>query len=238
MAATSISAADEFGAVVGGSAGQSVKGKGKGGGAAGLAAEMAELEAAAAQVRGGLVAPGQMSKDEAGRYFARVANLFPGVERLTVDLAVFAWGALHGTGSKTNYTEADPIEVGGVKVPATEVFGGIIPVDARGLPRKAFSTYFEEKAVKYLAVLPELGPKLSARAAKSGNAGAPPITLIDFVKGVSASTSGGSASRQHAKDTFLRRRGVGAGVEAGAPAVDLGGPAPSGGGSTSTGGLF
>jgi len=154
-------------------------------------------------------------------------------------MALFSWGALHGTGSNTNYTIAEPITVGGMKVPATEVFGEIIPVDSRGLPRKAFSTYFEEKAVKYLSYLPELGPKLAARAAKAGHAGAPPLALIDFIKGVTPSTSGGAASRQHLKATLLEKRGRVVNSEAGGgAAVDLGGHAPAEGGGQPTQSLY
>lgn len=202
----------------------------------GLRNDKDALLQAAQGVRGLLVAPGQMKKDDANAYFARISNLFSGVDRLTLDLALFGWAALHGTGADTNYAEAEPIEAGGVSHPATAVFGGIIPVDSRGYPRKAFSTYFEVNAVRYLEVLPELSTMLTSRAAKSGFPGAPPLMLIDFVKGVTASTIGDAGIRVSMKDNLLARRGKGtkvssaSGVSTPTPVVELGGHSNGGGG--------
>jgi len=180
------------------------------------------LQAAADRVRS-TVAPGQISVDEAKRYFAQVANLFAGVDRLELELALFSWGALHGTGSKTDYSKAEPIVAGGVTVKATQVFGGVFPIDDRGLARRAFSTMFELKAERYLAALPELGRMLAARAARAGRPGASPLVLLDFVKGVTASTLGDSGTRQAMKDELLRRRVNSSGPSVSTPVVDLGG---------------
>jgi hypothetical protein len=142
-----------------------------------------------------------------------MAGLFPGVKRLEVDLALFAWGVLNGTGSNTDYTNAPPITAGGISVPATRVFGEILPLDSRGVPRKVFSTYFEGDSVRYLDAFPEFVPMLAARAAKAGQPGSPPILHVDFVRGVTASTMGNSLSRLAGKDNLLARRGKGAHVE-------------------------
>jgi len=208
-------------------------GKARGGSGGGRVGEldMVALKRAADEVRGKLTPAGQASQDEANAVFARIANLFPGVDRYVIDLSLFSWGALNGTGSGTDYGNSPDIEAGGIKIPATKVFGGIIPVDGRGMPRRIFSAYFEKNVKAYLEVLPELAPMLTARAAKMGNPGAAPLQLLDFVKGVTPGTAGGAAERQHGKDALIRKRQVARGAVVGsAPTVDLGGPATTGGG--------
>jgi len=187
--------------------------------------DLVALKAAAARVRGTLVPPGQVHPDVAADYMSKIANLFSGVDRTEIDMALFAWGALNGTGSETNYAQALPIEAGGKKVEATRVFGTILPVNAQGIPRKVFSTYFEKKAAVYLEVLPEIGDMLRNRAARAGIANAAPLLLIDFVKGVSAATAGDGMERQSVKDTLLSRRGkriTDSGSVQTVPKVDLG----------------
>jgi len=173
-----------------------------------------QLRAAGEKVAGALVAPGQISEDECGRYFVRIHGLFSSVPVVEFTLALFAWGCLEGTGANTDYANAQPLVVGGVSVDAVKFAGGIVPVDDRGLLRKFFSTKYEKVARGYMDVIPGLRDKLAARAAKAGDPQGDPYNYIDFVKGVSAASKGSAGARVLGKDALLRRRGTGPAVSA------------------------
>jgi len=119
---------------------------------------------------------------------------------------LFGWGCLQGTGCTADYSQAEPLTVGGRSVPAVRFAGGIVPVDSRGLLRKFFSTHYEEKAQSYFNSIPTLREKMAARVAKAGDAGGDPFNHIDFIRGVSSSTKGSVAVRVRAKETLLAKR--------------------------------
>jgi len=141
-----------------------------------------------------------------------------------VEMALFLWGALNGTGADTDYAHSPAIKAGGIAVPATAVFGGVLPVSEQGVPRKVFSSYFEEMAPVLVESLPAgFADKLAARAAKAGVHRGSTMSLIDFVKGVTYATAANGSTRQGAKDALLRRRGKDVGKGAATP-VEIGGP--------------
>jgi len=191
-----------------------------------------ELARVAAEVLRDLVKPGQVSADVANAYWAQVVALFPLGPGVATELPLFAWAAMNGVGSRTDYSTAPDIVVGGRKVRATRVFGEIIPSDDRGIPRKVFSTLFESKAVRYTNALgPEFANGLAARAAKSGHPGANPVDVIDFCRGVDASTAGSAGVRVSVKNGLLAIRS-----DAHAPReVSVSMPTPT---AVSNGGLF
>jgi len=168
-----------------------------------------QLREVGRRISAGLVAPGQMSMDEAKRYHVRIKNLFPSVSQAEFELALFTWGCTQGTGGATDYANAEPLVIGDVSVPATRFAGEIVPVDSRGLLRKYFSTMFESKALIYMDAVPNLRDALAARAAKAGDPGGDPYNHIDFVKGVSAASKGSAAVRVVGKDRLLGRRSGG-----------------------------
>jgi len=154
-------------------------------------------------------APGQISQDEANRYMSRIVNLFPGANRAVVELRLFTWGALNGTGADTDYAGMPDIEVDGMRVQATSIFGDIIPVSSAGIPRKFFSTYFEKMAPLLVAASPELVDKLAARCARACVRRGDVLSVLDFVKGVTSATAGSGSERQRAKDLLILRRSKG-----------------------------
>jgi hypothetical protein len=113
-----------------------------------------------------------------------------------------------------------------MEVPASVVFGEIIPVDDRGLPRQFAATILEAKARTFLDKMPWLTPMLDSRAAKAGLPGGDPFLVLDFVKGVTSATQGGANQRSSAKDNLLARRGAGPVADGAAqePKVHVGGP--------------
>jgi len=192
----------------------------------------AELARVAAETLRTMVRPGQVSEAEAARYWSQIVALFGTGEGLATRLPMFAWGALNAVGSRTDYSTAPDIEIGGRRVRATKVFGEIMPVDNRGIPRKVYSTLFEQKAAEYVKALgPDFAAALAPRAAKSGHVGANPVDLIDFCRGVTPGTSGSAGVRVSVKDNLIGRRGNGQPV--GEAPVSM--PQPT---SASSGGLF
>jgi len=182
-----------------------------------LIRDRTELRRVALQVATSVAAPGQMSTDEAGDYMAKIANLFTGVDRGEVEVGLCIWGMLNGTGGLDDYAGKPSIEIGGKEVPATVVFGEILPVGRAGKPRQFFSTMFEHSVPRLLDALPELHDMMASRVAKAGLERGQTLAMIDFVKGVTSSTAGLGRTRQGAKDVLIYRRAA----RGGQPAVHV-----------------
>lgn len=167
------------------------------------------------KVTGNVVAAGQMSEDDATRYMGQIASLFGESSPADVELALCIWAVINDVGGTDDFAKKPPVVVDNVHVPATEIFGGIIPVGAEGLPRRFCSTRFEKYVGQIVDGSPKIQAVLNARCAKAGLPAGNFMAVISFVKGVTAETQGDASTRTIAKDAFLARR-VGTGTVKGA----------------------
>lgn len=175
---------------------------------ASLVSDKKKLAEAAQTLSATIVAPGQMAADDANTYMASIRNLFPGEQAGSIELALACWAALQDVGGSQDFASKDPVIVGQTSVPATKIFGEIIPVDNRGLPRKFCSTRFEASMPAVLDAMPALRSKLTPKAIKAGLSAGDELKVISFVRGVTPSTVSGGGDRQAAKDMLLHRRPV------------------------------
>lgn len=170
------------------------------------AGDIKALRAAASEAADHINAPGQMSVDDANTYMAEIKNLFPGVDGVQVEIALAMWAALHDVGGTQDFSSKDPIVAGSISVPATRVFGGVVPVDNRGLPRKFCSTRFEGVVGALLNADPTFRQKLTPKAIRAGLQPGDELKVVSYVRGVTPATVSGGGDRQMAKDMLLNRR--------------------------------
>lgn len=157
-----------------------------------------------------LTPPGHMQKDVARAYMARVVQLF-GESEMKVAIAVAGWSAVHDVGNVQDFAAKPPIVCGSKVVPATAVFGDIIPVSMLGEPRQWCATMFEADVDKVLMVMPQVKTILAARCAEAGLPSSDPKAVITWVKGVTTNTAGNGVARVQAKHNLLARNANSAG---------------------------
>jgi len=173
-----------------------------------LLEDEAALATAVAEVSMKYAAPGYMHMDEVQRYMTRIKSLFPGCSGAEVELALFVWGMLNGTGGTDDYAGKPDIEVGQISVPATAVCGGIIPVGVDGKVRQFFAAAFERQAPALLKKMPHLHTLMAPRVAKAGLVTGQTLMAIDFVKGATPETVGSGTLRASVKKAFIQQRQV------------------------------
>jgi len=162
-----------------------------------------EVVALAAVFKDALTPPGHMSKDKAKAYMTKINALFDGEKEINVKFALAGWSAIHDVGAVQDFSGKPPVVCGARVVPATEIYGGVIPVTAEGLPRQFCATMFEEHIDTILQVFPQLHSILAARCASAGLPTSDPKAVISFVKGVTPATMGGNIKRMSAKTRLL-----------------------------------
>jgi hypothetical protein len=195
-----------------------------------LVSDRAKLRAAVQKAVAASSLPGQVSMDQANGWMAEIANLFSGVDRGDVEVALCVWGILHGVGGEDDFATKPPVVAGGKTVAATAVFGKIVPVGVEGKARQFMSTFFESMVPAVLEADPGLQDALAPRCAKAGLSRGQAAQVVDFVRGVQPETAGLNVDRQRAKAVLIAAKNRGGRSPGGpvSPVVeDLGGPVVS-----------
>lgn len=174
-----------------------------------LVKDASALRAAVARAAAANPLPVQVSQDQADQWMAKIYNLFTGVDSSEVDIALCYWSMVNGVGGEDDFSTKPPIVAGGISVPATQVFGDIVPVGIEGTARKFASTMFESYVPAVLKAYPELQTALSHRTAKAGLSHGQGGQVIDFVKGVTSATVGLSGDRNAAKQRLIAMKKAG-----------------------------
>jgi hypothetical protein len=151
--------------------------------------------------------PGYMSLDEANRHFAAIRNLFPGVESVALELALAAWCIVNDVGGTQNFDTKPPIECGGYAIPATSVFGAIVPTGVEGKARQFAATKLEDAALLVLKHSPEVRVGLGPRLAEAGLSVGQEAAVVSFLKGGRIGAQRAGTARIQAKHASLSRNG-------------------------------
>lgn len=166
----------------------------------------ADFKAEVGKVLGSNPIASQLPQNDAINYMAKIRALFHNVDEYRIDLALCIWGILNGVGGLDDYVNKPPVVVASVSVPAYKIFGEIVPVGSAGIPRKLFSTVFEQYVVDILKSDVKLCNLLQPRMAKAGLKPGMELQLVDFVRGTTANTVGMASERNRAKTNLLRQK--------------------------------